>query len=197
MKTFYLAALFVSVLSIVAATEITPKEMAEHERTILVYSSNVIPSNPKDARAYQIRGFAYFSLGQNDLALADYSQAVRFAPGFSDHYRDRAGVYWALQNYPLAGADYRKAVALSPNNAAACNSLAWFLIYCPEEKLRDEATAVQLAQRACNLTSGRESAYRETLDAARKRLEALRNPPAEHPKDEFKSLEDLLKQRPK
>ena len=196
-KTTCLLALFVSVHSIVAAAEITPKERAEHERAIFVYSSSVIPANPKDARSYQIRGAAYFALGQNELALADYSQAIRFAPNFSDHYLDRAWVYWELKDYARAEADGRQALAVSPNNAAACNFLAWCLIYCPEKSLRNEATAVQLAQRACSLTGNRKPAFLETLAAALKQLEAARNQPAQHSTNEFKSLEDLLKQRSK
>ena len=197
MKTCCLLALLVSVHAMARAAEITPKERAEHERTVLVYSSSVIPANPKDARSYQIRGAAYFSLGQNELALADYSQAVRFAPNFSDHYLDRAWVYWELKDYARAEADCRQALAVSPNNAAACNFLAWCLIYCPEKALRDEAAAVQFAQRACSLTGNRNPAFRETLAAASKQLEAARKQPDEHAKDEFKSLEDLLKQRSK
>ena len=232
MRSIIVAGLLLSMQSIAArAEDLTPAVRAEHERTILIYSSSVIPSNPKNARSYTIRGFAYFALGQNDLALADYSEAVRFAPTFSDHYRNRARVYtelgkhdkaledlnsairlsprrgetyrdrarihWELREYALAGEDYRQAVALTPKDAFACNSLAWFLIYCPEEKLRDEAEAVQFAQRACSLTAGREAAYVETLAAARKQLEIARQRRAEHPANEFKSLEDLLKQRPK
>lgn len=208
----------------------TAAARAEHESTIRIYSSSVIPSNPRDPRVYQVRGFAYFSLGQNELALADYTDAIRFAPNFSDHYRskasvytvleqyekargdldiaiklspqradtylDRAAVHWKRNDYPASLEDYRKAAALAPNDAAACHALAWFFIHCPEEKLRDAATAVQLAQRACGLTAGQEPAYLKTLEAARQQTEAASQPRPEPSNDEFKSLRELLKQRP-
>jgi len=200
-KTLVMLLLFLAADSMTAPADLTPAEKAEHEKTIRVYSGSVIPQNPKDPRSYQIRGYAYFALGQLDLALADYSQAIRFAPGFSDHYRhrgevyvalgnndkaledfnraiqlspqragtyaDRAGVFWTLHQYAEAGSDYQHEVTLGPNDAAACNSLAWFLVHCPEEKLRDAAKAAQLAQKACALSAGKISAYQETLQAAR------------------------------
>jgi len=193
--------LFLAVGSMVAAAaDLTPPERAKHEETIQIYTSSVIPQNPKDPKSYQIRGYAYFVLGQMDLALADYSQAIRFAPGFSDHYRhrgevyvalgnndkaledfnraiqlspqrgetygERANVYWSLHQYAEAGADYQRGADLAPNDAAACHAIAWFLIHCPEEKLRNEAKAVQWAQRACELAAGKIPAYQETLQAA-------------------------------
>lgn len=178
------------------ADDLTPAQRSEHEKTIQTYTNGVIPHEPKNARNYQIRGYAYFALGQNEQALEDYSMAIKYAPTFSDHYRNRAEVYLAMQNYdkaledlnaairlspqrgpaytnrawvewnlkryPEAAADYQQGFTLDPQNAWACNAYAWFLIHCPEEKLRDEAKAVQLAQRACALSRNTPD-YMETL----------------------------------
>jgi tetratricopeptide (TPR) repeat protein len=107
------------------ADELTPTQRAEHEKTIRIYTTGVIPSNPKDARSYQIRGFAYSALGQYDLALEDYSSAIRFAPAFSDHYRDRAYVYEKLGQYDKALEDFNAAIHLSPQRAPYYTSRAW------------------------------------------------------------------------
>src|SRR5882724_8140385 len=99
-------------LAAVQAHELTPAQRAEHEKTVQIYTNSVIPSNPKDARSYEIRGSAYFALGELDLALADFSQAVHFAPGFSSHYRDRGEVYAAMEQYDKALEDYNQAIRL-------------------------------------------------------------------------------------
>ena len=46
------------------------------------------------------------------------------------------------------------------------NQLAWALATCPEPSIRDGAKAVELAQRAVDLSDGREPAVLDTLAAA-------------------------------
>src|SRR5581483_9533031 len=199
-------------LATIQAGELTPAKRAEYEKTVQIYTGSVIPSNPKDARSYVIRGSAYFALRELDLALADFSQAVHYAPGFGTHYRDRgevyaameqydkalgdynqairlspgiastyvdrANTYWQLKQYAQAGEDYRQGVVLDPRDAYACRLFAWFLINCPEEKFRDEARAVQLAQRACSL-SPKDQACMQILGDAQA---ALKQRTEQHPK---------------
>ena len=45
-----------------------------------------------------------------------------------------------------------EALRLNPDYAEAMNNLAWTLATCPETNLRNGARAVELAERACELT---------------------------------------------
>lgn len=38
---------------------------------------------PNDAGAYNIRGLSYLGLKQDDLAIADFSQALRINPNYT------------------------------------------------------------------------------------------------------------------
>ena len=61
---------------------------------------------------------------------------------------------------------YREALRHPPTSHEALNDLAWLLATCPEAKYRDGAEAVQLAERACELTRYEKTIYIGTLAAA-------------------------------
>ena len=70
------------------------------------------------------RGVAYAELGQFDLALEDYNQAIEFNPELADAYSNRGWIYLQLENYDLAGRDFDRAVELEPDFATAYNNRA-------------------------------------------------------------------------
>ncbi len=61
---------------------------------------------------------------------------------------------------------YREAVRLKPDSPAELNDLAWFLATDAHAELRNGEEAVRLAQKACELTGGRDPRCLGTLDAA-------------------------------
>jgi tetratricopeptide (TPR) repeat protein len=63
-------------------------------------------------------------------------------------------------------AEYREALATSPLSAGLQNNLAWALVICPRDPLRDGAGALDLARRADRLTGGKNPAILHTLAAA-------------------------------
>jgi tetratricopeptide (TPR) repeat protein len=56
-----------------------------------------------------------------DLAIEDYSQAIRLSPNFSTAYLERAAIYNSKGDYDRAIADSNQAIRLSPNTAFAYN----------------------------------------------------------------------------
>jgi arylsulfatase A-like enzyme/Flp pilus assembly protein TadD len=70
------------------------------------------------------RGIAYAELGQFDLALEDYNQAIEFNPELADAYSNRGWTYLQLENYDLAGRDFDRAIELEPDFATAYNNRA-------------------------------------------------------------------------
>jgi len=51
---------------------------------------------------------------RNEEALADFSKAIEFKPGYYKAYSNRGVIYNNLQRYPEAIADYSKAIEINP-----------------------------------------------------------------------------------
>ena len=51
--------------------------------------------NPKYADAYSYRGVAYFSKGQFDKAIEDFTKAIKMNPNFDVAYYNRGNAYYA------------------------------------------------------------------------------------------------------
>jgi eukaryotic-like serine/threonine-protein kinase len=64
---------------------------------------------------------------------------------------------------------YSWLLELKPDNAPACNNLAWFLATCPDPKFRDPAKAVKLAQKALDMAP-KEGNHWNTLGVAHYRV---------------------------
>jgi tetratricopeptide (TPR) repeat protein len=155
---------------------------------------------PADAGAYCRRGYLYGRRNQLDLAIADYSEAIRLEPRLVAAYTGRGSVYYQLRKYGEAIHDYEEALRIAPNNIEANNNLAWTLATCPDGSHRDGQRAVEHGTRACEL-SGFDTwfclgtlaaAYAETGEFAEARQwakESLRRAPEE----ERTSCQDRLR----
>ena len=65
-----------------------------------------------------------------------------------------------------AVAHYNEAIRLKPDWPEPLNDLAWLLATYPRAELRNGVQAVELAERACRLTTFKEARFLGTLDAA-------------------------------
>lgn len=74
--------------------------------------NETISRNPKDAWAYDNRGFAYAELGQYQKAIENYSQALTLNPKDSWAYYNRSIAYKNLGQSTLSAADKTKAAEL-------------------------------------------------------------------------------------
>ncbi len=73
---------------------------------------------PKDPEALTERGYAYFSLGEKDKALADYNHAIRLNRNYADAYLGRAWLQMRDDD-EAALKDLEQVAALEPKNAEA------------------------------------------------------------------------------
>jgi len=78
-------------------------------------------ADPNPAYACYTQGNAYADMGQYDLAIADYTEAIALSPGFIDAYMSRGLCYGAQREYDIAIADFTKIVALIPDYTEAYN----------------------------------------------------------------------------
>ena len=84
-----------------------------------IVSREAIGLDPKYAFA---RGFAYDAKGDNDRAIAEYGEAVRFDPKDAVAYHNRGRLYRVKGDNDQAIADYTEAIRLDPKYLEARNS---------------------------------------------------------------------------
>ncbi len=121
--------------------------------------------HPEDIAARESLAVALLCQGKMATAEPQFRELLRLRPDARVHY------YLALtldSQGPAAEAvvHYREAARLGPNTPLYLNDLAWFLATNPKPDLRDGAEAVRLAERACQLSDGKEARFWKTLDAA-------------------------------
>ncbi len=133
-------------------------EAEPHFRAALALKPNSFEAHRYYATALAGQGRTKEALAQLEAALqlqADIDTRLEYAMTLN-----RAGqTAEAIQQF-------RRVVALRPNLVEALNNLAWMLATGPDEKLRDGAEAVRLAEQSCRLTGEQQAVPLGTLAAA-------------------------------
>jgi len=128
--------------------------------------AEAIRLNPSAASWYSNRGLIHMEAGQVDDAIADFTSAIDLVEISDVPYRNRAMAYSKKKEWGKAAADFEKVIELNPESAVGHNGLAWLLCTAPDDKVRDGKRAVEIAQRACELTGYKNGGYLDTLAAA-------------------------------
>ncbi len=81
--------------------------------------TEAIRLNPKDDKAYYLRGYCYFARGEIDKAMPDFTKAIQLEPKNAAAYNSRGIVYVETGELDKAIADYTKAIRLNPKDATA------------------------------------------------------------------------------
>jgi tetratricopeptide (TPR) repeat protein len=137
----------------------------ETNRAIVEYRVAKMIS-PADLQVRSSLANLFFERGQFFAAETEYDELLALAPqNFSTHL-NLANVFAAQNRVDEEISELNQAVRLNPNSVEALNNLAWALATSPRADLRDGNRAVQLAQRACELTQFQKTIYIGTLAAA-------------------------------
>jgi tetratricopeptide (TPR) repeat protein len=104
--------------------------------------------------------------GRKEEARAAYQQLARLMPATAEGYRDLADMLNEGQQFADAIHYYREALRLEPDFVPVLNNLALLLATCGQRELRNGPEAVQLAERACQLTQRRDANLLGTLAVA-------------------------------
>ena len=122
--------------------------------------------NPNLPEVLDSLGNALAAKGRFDEAIKSYRQAILVNSNHSETFFHLGMTLGELGRSREAVAQYREALRLNPNLIGALNNLAWELATSPDDKLRNGAEAVSLAERACELTHYGEPQFVGTLAAA-------------------------------
>jgi tetratricopeptide (TPR) repeat protein len=125
-----------------------------------------IQINPNSAPALDNLGMALAARGRFDEAIENYYKAIRINSNRPETFFHLGMALGQLGRTREAVTQYREALGLNPNLAGALNDLAWILATSPTAEFRDGTQAVQLAERACELTHYGQPLFIGTLAAA-------------------------------
>lgn len=113
------------------------------------------------------RGLTHQAMGQRQLALADFNQALESNSGAVDVRFDRGRLLAEMGLYQQAIEDLHTVATSSPENAVYANALGWLLATCPDAKIHNGKEAVRFALKAVSID--RNAQYLDTLAAAQAR----------------------------
>jgi tetratricopeptide (TPR) repeat protein len=104
--------------------------------------------------------------GNVDEAIAQYQKALQIKPDDAEAHNNLGNALLQKGSVGEAITQFQKALEIEPGYPEALNSLAWVLATCSQASLRNGNKAVELAQRANQLTGGENPAILHTLAAA-------------------------------
>ena len=121
---------------------------------------------PDDPTALYSLGVLARRAGDSAQARQHWERIVAATPQYVDAYAGLAQL--ALEQGDRAAAEryLREGLKQVPDAPGLANTLAWILATSPDDTQRNGAEAVQLAERACDLTQHRQHEYLDTLAAA-------------------------------
>jgi tetratricopeptide (TPR) repeat protein len=140
-------------------------EKKEYDRAIADLDQ-AIKFDPNYAKAYYNRGVSWNGKGEYDRAIADCDRAIKLAPKYTKAYSNRGFAWRNKKQYDRAIADYNEAIKIDPKFAAAYSNLAWLQATCPDARFRDGPKAFEYANRAYQLSGGKDPNPIDTLAGA-------------------------------
>ncbi|MGD9818949.1 MAG: tetratricopeptide repeat protein [Desulfomonilaceae bacterium] len=128
--------------------------------------SKAVELNNNYAWAYAQRADLYSRTQEQEKALKDADRALKSKPDFVEGLRLRAWILSRMGKCKEASEDFQKVAKLSPNDAWSIQDTAWFLLTCPDEKLQDATKAMELAQKAAQMSADQDGVFQETIAEA-------------------------------
>lgn len=126
---------------------------------------------PKYDEVYYKLGECLENQGRWESAAQEYNAAIAADSNPDDDlayiaHSNLAEVLLHLGRNQEAVSHYNEALRIKPGSIEVLNNFAWLLATCPDANIRDGARAVQLAERACELTNYQKPVFIGTLAAA-------------------------------
>jgi tetratricopeptide (TPR) repeat protein len=135
------------------------QEAIENYKTFLEVS-------PNDSLALFFIGNSYQILGQHDKSIECLQKAIAVEPNNVKTRNLLGNSYWSLGRYSDALSSFESALDIDAHNPETLCNLAVFFSQCPKDDLRNGLKAVELAEKACELTNYENHLYINHLAAA-------------------------------
>lgn len=129
----------------------------------MVQFSAALKLNPRNEQLHNNAGVILVQQGKLEQALDQFNESIRLNPIYPKPYLNSARIYESRGAFGNAVTNYSKALQLEPDSSETLDRLALLLATCRDSRWRNPAGAVQLAQRATELTRSKEPNYLATL----------------------------------
>ena len=132
----------------------------------IAHYQKALEIKPRDAVFQCNLGNALFRKGRVDEAIAHYQEALEINPDDAYTCVNLGNALFQKGRVDEAIAHYQKALQIKPNDPKAKNNLALLLATYPQASLRNGNRAVELAERANQLSGGKDPIILRALAAA-------------------------------
>jgi len=132
----------------------------------LVHLQEAVKLDPDNVRVRFMLGVALSGVGETAASEAQWRLAIQTNPVFTDAYMALVASALKKKDYAEVERLLRQGLKHAPDDVVLANGLAWTLATCPDEHRRNGGEAVQWAEKACDMTQRRSSAFVDTLAAA-------------------------------
>jgi tetratricopeptide (TPR) repeat protein len=128
--------------------------------------ASALALDPQIARAQLLLGRRLLARGRGADAVTHLREAVRLDPLDAPSHRDLALAYLSLGDAAAATAELRETLRLAPDAHGAAVRLAWLLATSDDDRVRDGAQAVALAELVVRAVGPDDPVLLDTLAAA-------------------------------
>lgn len=145
-----------------ACAYVALQRFAEAEKEL----QQVIATDARMAEAHFQLGIVTSTLNRTTAAVTHFTDAAKLKPDSALYQYHLATALDSAGRKPEAIKAYERAIELDPAFAEPLNNLAWLLATDHDDQIRDARRAIQLAEKACELTQQKEAFLIGTLAAA-------------------------------
>lgn len=135
-------------------------------RMALLFQPDFAEAHDRLGDALLRRGRELFQKGQMAPALADLQEGLKIHPDNAEACQCLGRIFLGRGRAGAAVAQFQTVLKLQPNDVEAQKDLAWIWATCPDAAMRNGVRAVELAQRANQLSGGHNPVVLGTLAAA-------------------------------
>ena len=132
----------------------------------ITHYQKALQIKPDYAVVHDNLGNVLLQKGNVGEAITHYQQALQINPNYAEAHNNLGNALLQQGRVAEAITHYQQALQIKPDYAEAHNNLAWELATAPQASLRNGGEAVELAQRANQLTGGENPVILHTLAAA-------------------------------
>jgi len=156
----------VASVAVLAVCAMLSRSQVHYWRDSEVLFSRALEVTAENPTAHFYLGNALVEKGNLVAGISHLQRAVELKPAWPEAHNSLAYALGLGRDWSAAAAHYREAIRLWPAFLPALNNLAWLLATGPEDRIRNGAEAVRLAEEACRITGFKNSLMVGTLAAA-------------------------------
>lgn len=140
-------------------------EQDKYEDSIKYFNA-VVKAKPDWAEAYYEMGRAFYLQGNRESAVEQCTKALQVKPDYTIARITLAHTLAEMGRIQPAIEQYYTVLKLEPDQVSALKNLAWLLAATEDARIHNPGKAVQLAEKACELTGYKEVEALDTLAIA-------------------------------